>query len=99
MIDNIEVAACQICGNIKALKYMSICTLCGRHICDDCTRYSYHEQMQTDHPEPYCRICWYIGKPYRIQIDEIELEANIKREHLIFDWYNAVINNNKIQEV
>ena len=81
---------CGSCGDITVSADMNVCVMCGKHICDNCVCYDYHERMITNSPDPYCEECWDIGKPYRVLINKAELELDIKKEGIRSDWYDEI---------
>ena len=93
-----EITICQNCNRIVTSKDTNTCIMCGKRICQQCTRYDYQERMRTNYPDPYCSPSWDIGKPYRIEINKVELNADMEKEGIISDWYDE-INGVKLEQI
>jgi hypothetical protein len=60
------------------------CIICERNICDK--HIVFDNRDYGDYPDRYCKICWYIGEPYRAKMKEIEIEAEKQTEELNSKW-------------
>jgi hypothetical protein len=64
---------CDMCGSeIKRGMACSVakCEKCGKDLCDKCV--GKENNTMGDYREVYCKVCWEIGEPYRIAIQEHE---------------------------
>jgi hypothetical protein len=87
-----EVVYCDICSDeIQPYTYGygkrgSECTVCGRDMCRDCSKYDPDELG--DYPDRYCTFCFSLFIPARAKMnerhwkEEEKLEAKIKKESL-----------------
>jgi len=69
---------CDICGRelSQSLKCsFARCMICGRDLCDDCIGKEDNESPG-DYRIVWCKSCWEIGAPYRVQIDTLAAELN-----------------------
>jgi len=79
-----EMYICDICG--KERQYVTTCVICGKHLCVGTNERCYINDPDCfgDYPDHYCLICYDLRfKKYVKEIDQIELEADKKKELII----------------
>ena len=53
------------------------CTLCRRETCRHCGLYDAREVG--NHRDWYCRACWDLGEPYRVQVETLRVTCQQPR--------------------
>lgn len=68
---------CDICG--KDSVHRRVCSICGRDICYDCTRFEPRDMG--DYPAKYCIECFDIGKKYldKISVEQEKFDATVEK--------------------
>jgi hypothetical protein len=80
-----EIYTCDICG--KEREHVLTCIICDRHVCSGgYNSHCFHNDPDCfgDYPDQYCLICYDLRfKKYGKEIDQIESEADKKKELII----------------
>lgn len=86
---------CDLCK--KGYRHGSVCSICGRDICTNCTKFDPRDMG--DYPSKYCNECFDIGEKYleRISVEEEKHETVIAtiEEEWRDEAIKAVKNNMK----
>lgn len=73
----LKTTFCDACG--IELVHPAKCKICGRKICHKCSVWWYNSPTtDNEQLDVYCIKCWELGNPYRLEIEQLLADYNLK---------------------